>query len=387
MKFIIGLMIFSGIPCNAQTEVGITDTEIHIGSSLPLEGHLSYLGIQTMHGAMAYIKHINDSGGIHNRTVKVTTLNDGYDPDTCEKNTKTLINEEKVFALACYVGTPTSAKVVPIVEETKVPLIGIFTGAEFLREPVNKYVFNIRASYYEETAGIIDRFWNELGVRKIAVLYQNDAFGQAGLKGVELALQKYNAKPVALGTYERGSSNTVEALGTIRKASPEAIVMISTYGPSSNLIRSAKWSGFTPYFHNLSVVGANELVKQLGVGRDSQGVIVTQVVPPPESDIPGVQEYRNLLKKYYPEDTPNFVSLEGFVNAKVLVEILKQAGPDITRKRFLEAAESLKDFDTQCDSKITFSPTDHRGIDKIYFTVFDKKKYSIIEDWSSLKQF
>ncbi|MCP3930143.1 MAG: ABC transporter substrate-binding protein, partial [Bacteroidetes bacterium] len=177
------LVISMGLPGLVHAEVGITDTEIHIGSSLPLEGNLSYLGTQTMHGAMAYIKHINESGGIHNRTIKVTTYNDSYDPATCEKNTKTLINQDKVFALSSYVGTATSAKIVPVIEEAKVPLIGIFTGAEFLREPVKKYVFNIRSSYYEETAGIIDNFWNELGLRKIAVLYQNDAFGEAGLKG------------------------------------------------------------------------------------------------------------------------------------------------------------------------------------------------------------
>ncbi len=129
------------------------------------------------------------------------------------------------------------------------------------------------------------------------------------------------------------------------------------------------------------------MVKQLGVGRDSQGVIVTQVVPTPDSELPGIQEYRELLAKYYPDDTPNFVSLEGFVNAKVLVEILRKAGSEITRDSFIQAAESLQDFDTGCDSKITFSPTDHRGIEKIYFTVFDKKEYSIIDNWKNVKRF
>ncbi len=387
VNFSITVCICIAIPCISQAEVGITDTEIHIGSSLPLEGHASYLGIQTMHGAMAYIKHINESGGVHNRKIKFTTYNDSYDPDSCEKNTNKLINEDKVFALSCYVGTPTSAKVVPIIEKAGVPLVGVFTGAEFLREPVKKYIFNIRSSYFNETEGIIDHFWNELGLRKIAVFYQNDAFGKAGLKGVEMALQKYQSKPVALGSYERGSNNITAALATIRNSSPEAVVMISTYGPSSSFIQSAKWSGFSPYFSNLSVVGAKELVKILGVGRDSKGVIVTQVVPTPDSSFPGVQEYHEYLKKYYPEDEPNFVSLEGFVNAKVLVEIIKQAGPEITREGFIQAAESLKDFDTQCDSKITYSPTDHRGIEKIYYTIFDKKKYTPIENWSEVKPY
>lgn len=189
----LGIIAFAFISLvgNGQAEVGITDREIHLGSSLPLEGQTSYLGIQTMHGAMSYIKRVNESGGIYNRQIKITAYDDDYDPAICVKNTKKLIHEDKVFALFSYVGTPTSTKAVPIIEKEAVPLVGVFSGAEFLRTPVKRHVFNIRGSYNQETAGIVNHFWNDLGLRKIAVFYQNDAFGQAGLNGVEKALQKF----------------------------------------------------------------------------------------------------------------------------------------------------------------------------------------------------
>ncbi|MFH1980222.1 MAG: ABC transporter substrate-binding protein [Pseudomonadota bacterium] len=369
----------------AVADPGVTGTEILIGSSLALEGHAQYLGTQTLHGAMAYIQNVNEQGGIHGRKIKLIAYNDGYDPPSCIKNTEKLINEDKVFALTCYVGTPTSVKIIPIVEMEKIPLVGLFTGAEALREPVQRYIFNIRASYYEETAGIVDHFWNDLGARKIAVFYQNDAYGKAGLKGVELALAKYNTLPVATGTYERGNPGISEGLKPIVASQAEAVVMVGVYEPCANFIRSAKWSGYNPYFHNVSFVGAKELARQLGVGRDSDGVVVTQVVPPPESAYPGVVEYREILKKYYPRDEPNFVSLEGFMNAKTLVAVLQSAGANLTREGFIKAAESLTNLDVGLPEKISYTPEDHRGFSDIFYTVIKQGKYHLVENWNEIK--
>lgn len=368
-----------------QAEPGVTDTEILIGSSLALEGHAQYLGTQTLHGAMAYIQQINEQGGIHGRKIRLIAYNDGYDPPLCVQNTEKLITKDKVFCLTCYVGTPTSVKIIPIVEREKIPLVGLFTGAEALREPVQRYIFNIRASYYEETAGIVDHFWNDLGARKIAVFYQNDAYGMAGLKGVELALAKYNTLPVATGTYERGNPDISDGLTPIVASQADAVVMVGVYEPCANFIRSAKWSGYNPYFHNVSFVGAQELARQLGVGRDSDGVVVTQVVPPPESAYPGVIEYRQSLKKYYPRDEPNFVSLEGFMNAKTLVAILQSAGQGLTREGFVNAAESLLNLDVGLPEKISYTPKDHRGFSDIFYTVIKQGKYHLVENWNEVK--
>ena len=366
-------------------ENGVTKTEILLGSSLALEGHASYLGLQTIHGALAYLNEINESGGIYGRKIKVITYNDGYEPEPCIQNTNKLINEDQVFALFCYVGTPTSVKIIPIVEKAQIPLLGLFTGAEVLREPVKRYIFNVRASYYDETGGMIQHFWEDLGVRKIAVFYQNDDYGQAGLAGVELALRKYQSIPVAEGTYERGSEDITNALQTIRKANPEAVVMIGVYGPCARFIQSAKWSGFNPYFHNVSFVGAKQMARLLGAGRDSDGVIVTQVVPPPTSAHAAIEQYRQLLKKHYPQEAPSFVSLEGFMNAKVLVGILKKVGPNLTRERFIQVAERLTDFDLGMNIAISYSPENHRGLNQVYYTIIKNSKYELITDWKAVK--
>ncbi|MBN1295544.1 ABC transporter substrate-binding protein [bacterium] len=371
-----------------QAEVGVTDMEIVIGTSLALDGHASYLGTQTLHGAMTYINHINDAGGVNGRKIRVISYDDAYEPAKCTENTNKLIDNDNVFALFCYVGTPTSVEILPIIKAKKVPLVGLFTGAEVLREPVIREVFNIRTSYYEETGGIVKHFWEDMGVRKIAVLYQNDAYGEAGLKGVELALSKFNSKPVAIATYERGSNAISEAMTTLRASDPEAVIIIGVYGPTSTFIRSAKWSGFNPYFHTVSFVGADQLAELLGVGRDSNGTIVTQCVPPPTSDVPGAVEYRNLLKKYYPDDTPNFVSFEGFINAKVLVSMLEKTGPALTRDAFIAAGESINVLDVGLGSaKITYGPDDHRGLDQVYYTVIIDGKYEIISDFKTIKKY
>ncbi len=372
-----------------KAEVGVTDTEILIGSSLALEGHASYLGTETMNGFMSYIHAINEQGGVHGRKIRVIAYNDSYAPEECVKNTNKLIQEDKVFALASYVGTPTSIQAVPIIEKSGVPLVGLFTGAEVFRKPVKNHVFNIRASYYEEAAGIISHFWEDMGLRKIAVLYQNDDFGTSGLKGVELALAKYKSEPVSRASYERGTEDVSPALKTIRQANPEAVVIIGVYAPTARFIMGAKWSGFDPYFHCISFVGADKLANLLGTGNDSDGVIVTQVVPPPESHLTGIEEYRNCLAKYIQKENlnvvPNFVSLEGFINAKALVLILNQLGKDVTREGFVKTAESLKDVDLGIGANLSYSVEDHQGLDKVYFTILKNGKYETITDWSKVK--
>lgn len=374
------------VPGFGQAETGVTDTEIVLGSSLALEGHASFLGTQTLHGAQAYLNSINEKGGIHGRKLRIISYNDNYDPDTCEINTKKLIDEDHVFALFSYVGTPTTVKVIPLIDAARIPLFGVFSGAESLRQPVNKNIFNVRSSYYQETAGIVEHFWKDLGLKNIAVFHQNDAYGQAGLKGVELALEKLGSKPVAIGTYERGSTDISSALETIRNAKPDAVVMIGVYAPTAMFVRSAKWSNFSPYFHSVSFVGAEELAKMLGVGRDSDGLIVTQVVPPPESETPAIVEYRTLLKKSFPEDEPNFVSLEGFFNAKALVSILEKTGKELTRQSFVETADSCSNLDIGLEPKVTFSSTDHQAFDAVYFTVIKDGKYVEISDWTTVKK-
>lgn len=362
---------------------GITDTEIIIGSSLALDGHAGYLGTQTLHGALAYIQHVNAQGGLHGRKIKVIAYDDGYDPPRCVVNTQRLIVEDKVFALFCYVGTPTTVKIIPLVEAARTPLVGMFTGAHALRDPLSRYLINVRASYYQETGAAVRYLVDQRKMRKIAVFYQYDAYGFDGLRGTELALKPYGLLPVATGTYVRGTLAVSDGLDKIIAANADAVVMIGTYDPCALFIRLAKRRGFNPIFYNVSFVGADELTRRLG--EDAEGLIVTQVVPPPEPirvepKLWGAQEYVQRLKQYFPEDQPNFVGLEGYINAKVLVEGIKRAGRALDRERFIQAIESIRDFDLGIGNPLNFSPSDHQGLERVYFTYFTDGRFQWLTD-------
>ncbi len=362
---------------------GVNDTEILIGASLALEGHAGYLGTQMLHGAMSYIRHVNANGGVHGRRIRVIAYDDGYDPPRCLYNTQRLLIEDNVFALFCYVGTPTTVKIIPLVSEARIPLVGMFTGANALREPVNRYLINIRASYYQETGALVRYLVEDLGIKRIGVFYQYDTYGFDGLRGTELALRQYNLFPVATGTYIRGTLAVAEGLQRIMDAQAEAVVMIGTYEPCAKFIRQAKTRGYNPVFSNVSFVGADELARILG--DQAEGVIVTQVVPLPNAgadgaNLWGVAEYTRLLHQYYPHDIPNFVSLEGYLNARVLVEGLRRTGPDLTRERFITSLESVRTYDLGIDNALAFSARDHQGLDRVYFTHFKDGRFILFNE-------
>jgi len=355
-------------PANPVATPGVTPGEILIGSSLALGGHASFLGIQYLHGAMCLIEQINEEGGIHHRRIRVIAYDDGYDPPRCVANTERLIHKDKVFALFCYVGTPTSVKIIDIVEENKIPLLGLFTGADKLRFPFRHYIFNVRSSYYQETNAVVRYFVEEKGLRRVAVFYQYDDYGLDGLKGTQIALQKYGLSPVAAGSFIRGTLEIEEALDKIQASKAQAVIMIGTYSPCAKFIKEARARGFNPLFHNVSFVGADKLVEELGDA--GEGVLITQVVPPPTQRIllPASEQYSRLLSQYYPQDQPNFVSFEGFVNARILVEALRRAGRDITREGFIRTLESIRDHYVGIGAVINFGPHDHQGMDDVYLT-------------------
>lgn len=376
-------------PLPATRTPGVAASEITLGSSLALKGHASFLGTQTFRGAMCYLNYINDQGGVHGRTIKLIPYDDSYDPPVCLANTQKLIIEDQVFALFCYVGTPTTVKVLPMIEEARIPLLGMFTGANALREPFNRYLINVRASYYQETGAAVAHLVNDLELRKIAVFYQYDAYGFDGLTGTELALKKFNLAPVAGGSYNRGTLDVQEGLSKIMSSGAEAVVMIGTYDPCAKFIRLAHERGFRPVFYLVSFVGADELARRLE-NLHGISVVISQVVPPPDRQDPsplmtGEVGYVTLLKRYFPEDPPSFVGLEGFINARVLVEGLRLAGPDPTREGFIDALESIRDLSLGPDINIAFSPSDHQGLDRVYFTRLENGQFSLIKDWADIK--
>ena len=385
--FLLGAMA-TGCQDTRETEqrpsltYGITAQEVLIGSSLALAGHTGYLGTQILHGALAYINQVNASGGVHGRRVRVVAYDDGYDPPRCVYNTQRLIVEDKVFALFCYVGTPTTVKILPLIEEARIPLVGMFTGANALREPPRRYLINVRASYYQETGAAVRYLLETLGLRRIAVFYQYDAYGFDGLRGTELALKSYGQVPVATGTYIRGTLNVGEGLEKIMAADAQAVVMIGTYEPCARFITMAHDQGYSPVFYNVSFVGADELARRLG--PLAEGIIVTQVVPPPELPMTdpklwAVGQYATLLHRYYPEDHPSFVSLEGYINARVLIEGLRRAGPELDRETFINAIESIRDYDLGIANTLSFSDSDHQGLERVYFTDFRDGHFLLID--------
>jgi len=362
---------------------GITDSEVRIGSSCALSGHASFLGTNTIRGAECYIKALNENGGIFGRKVRLIVYDDRYDPPQCVYNTQKLINQDRVFALFCYVGTPTSVEILPIVEEAKIPLIGLFTGADALRRPFRKYIFNIRASYYQEIAALVKHLVEDRKLSRFAVFYQYDAYGLDGLTGAELALKKYGLEPVAHGSYIRGTMDVEDALRSIMASSAEGVIMVGTYDPSAKFIKMARANGFSPIFYNVSFVGGNELARKLG--PDGEGVIITQVVPSPDARalLPEVDNYCRLLKKYYPEDQPTFVGLEGFINASVLGKALQRAGRNLTREKFIRALEAMKDVSLGIGLGLNFGPEDHQGFDTVYFTQIKDGRLELVTAWDS----
>jgi ABC-type branched-subunit amino acid transport system substrate-binding protein len=353
--FIAALALFASLA--VQAENGVTDQSIVIGQSAALTGPAQGLGLELRSGAKLHFDQINAAGGIHGRKIQFESLDDGYEPEKAAANTKVLIRDAKVFALFGYVGTPTSQAALPLVTEARVPFIGAFTGAQLLRDPFNKYVFNVRASYFDETEKIAEHL-TTVGVTKIAVLYQNDAYGKAGLAGMERALEKRKLKPLITATVERNSTDVEAAVKTISAAKPDAVLVVSAYKSVAAFVMAMKKQGSAAVIHNLSFVGSVPLAKELGA--NGVGVHIAQVVPFPWSaTLPVTRDYQELVKKAGRSDY-SFTELEGYIAARVLVEGLRRAGKDLSRDKLISALETMTRTDIG-GFPVNFSPSNHNG--------------------------
>jgi ABC-type branched-subunit amino acid transport system substrate-binding protein len=361
------LAAFHGAPAWAQSP-GVTPTTVLVGQSAAFSGPAAQLGIQMNAGAKAYFEHVNKQGGVHGRTIELRIRDDKYESNLAADNTRKFIEDDKVFALFGYVGTPTSAAALPIFTEAKVPFVAPFTGAELLRDPFNRQIFHVRASYYDETEKIVEQLVS-VGIRKIAVFYQNDAYGKAGLAGVERAMKKRNMAMAATGTVERNTTDVGAAVKTILGAQPDAVVMISAYTSIAEFVRQMKKAGSAAQFHNVSFVGSKALSDALG--DEGHGVAISQVVPFPwNTGIPIVKEYQQVLKAAGITDF-NFTSLEGFIGAKVFVEGLKRAGRELSRERFIAGLETMNGVDVG-GFTVSFSPTSRSGSQFVELTIIGR---------------
>jgi branched-chain amino acid transport system substrate-binding protein len=332
-----------------------SDSKIILGQSAAFTGPAAQLGIQFYQGAKVYFDQVNAQGGVGKRQIEIRNLDDGYEPDRCAENTRKLIADD-VFALFGYIGTPTSLAALPLATKDKVPFIAPFTGAMGLREPFNKYAFHVRASYNDET-GLIVKQLTSLGLKKIAVFYQNDAYGKAGLDGVTLALNGLGLKTVAQATVERNSVDVAKAVQTLVAAAPDAVVQISAYKSCAAFIRAARKAGYGGTFYNVSFVGTQALADELG--KDGAGVVVSQVMPSPyNSARPIAREFADAVKAAGKDAQVNFSSMEGYVAAKLFVEGLKRASGKLSRESLIAGLEGLGSQSLGGFS-VSFSPTDH----------------------------
>ncbi len=349
IKWLAGAGAALALPALAE------NSRIVLGQSAAFSGPAAQLGIQMNAGARIFFNALNAQGGINGHSVELRTLDDGYEPDRCKANTDKFIKDE-VFGLFGYVGTPTCLAALPLVVDAKIPFFGPFTGAEALRDPFHKSVFHVRASYYDETALIVKQL-TSLGLKKIAVFYQNDAYGKAGLEGVNRALKAQDLAPIALGTVERNTVNVAQAVKDITPKMPDAVVQISAYKSCAAFIREARKAGYGGTFFNVSFVGTQALADELG--KEGRGIMVSQVMPFPFSTTTGIsREYLDAVRKAGGDAQPNYSSMEGYLAAKVLAEGLRRAGRNPSRESLIGGLEAIQNASFGGFS-IDFGPRDH----------------------------
>ena len=348
-------------------EAGIFDKHILFGQSAAFSGPAGELGKNMRYGIQAAFQEANKRGGVHGRLLKLLSLDDAYEPEAAIANTRRLIEKEGVFALIGAVGTPTSRSATPVAAAANVPYIAPFTGAAFLRQEKLQNVINLRASYDQETETMVARLTMDLGIERIAVVYQDDSFGLVGYLGVRKALERRSLEPVAIGAYPRNTTAVKTALLDLRSANPDAVILIGAYQPVATLISWARHTGWEPVFMTISFVGSNALAQMLGPA--GTGVFVTQVVPFPRDDTLRVAAvYRQALRAYDSKLVPGFVSFEGYLAGRLAIAALERCGPEINRTCLLNGLRRAEIIDLD-GFKLHYGDNDNQGSDAVFLTV------------------
>jgi branched-chain amino acid transport system substrate-binding protein len=344
--------------------------DLVIGQVSPLTGTIAGTGSEYVAGGAAYFAHVNDTGGIHGRKIRVVVKDDSYKPEQTLGLTRQLLTEDKPLALFGFVGTANVLALGKnkVLEEAGIALLAPYTGAQDLREPMNPYIFHIRASYTDETASMVEHL-NTIGVHRIAVMYQDDPFGKSGLTGAEAAMQKLGLKLVAKGGYDRTKPEEVDAaVAAIAPASPDAIIMVSVNRASAAFIKKMRAKGSKARLFSISVVNFKELLKNAGEDN-ARGIGISQVMPYPySSKVPVAREFQTLMAKYQPDKVVSYASMESFIAAKILVEAIRRSGPEPTRQKILSQLEKLDNYDVG-GFRVTFSPTSRTGSKFVEVTV------------------
>ncbi len=380
-KSLCAAVMFAVLPLTAMAEDGVTADAVTFGQVAAFEGPAAALGTGMREGILAAFHEANANGGVHGRQINLKSEDDGYEPDRSASAVKAMIGSGDIFGFIGPVGTPTSKATQPITTAAKVPFVGPFTGAGFLRDPAHGNVVNVRATYAAETEAWISYLVDRRGFKNIAILYQDDGFGRVGLKGVTAALSKRNMELAAEGTYTRNTVAVKSAALKIRKAKPDAVVMVGAYKPVAEFIRLAKKLKIDAAFVNISFVGSKALSNELG--PDGEGVIISQVVPFPwDASRPIVAEYQAAIKAVDPSAEPGFVSLEGYIVGRLAVAALEAAGAEPTREAFLNAVWGMSSFDLG-GAVLGFGQGDSQGFDDVFLTEINADGSFSPVDWPS----
>ncbi|QYY27644.1 MULTISPECIES: ABC transporter substrate-binding protein [Cupriavidus] len=340
----------------ALAEPGVSKTVIRIGQSAGVSGPVAGSVREQIEGAQVYLRAVNANGGVAGRRIELVTLDDGFDAKRTPDNVRKLIDDEKVFALFMVRGTPQNESILPIITAEKVPLVAPLTGAITLHRPVNRYVFNVRAKYQDEVARAVNHL-STSGMTRIAIVYANDGFGKDVYEGFTAALQARGAQPAAAASFARPMGDITQQVATVNKTDPQAVLVIGSGSEAARVIRDMRKAGSQAQFVTLSNNAADSFIKELG--DDARGLIITQIVPGTNSSqMTLASEYRSLARQQ--GVTLTNAGMEGFMSAKVLVEGLRRAGPDLTRERLVTALENLRDYDMG-GILISYSPSRHTG--------------------------
>src|SRR5579871_21323 len=399
--------LFLAFPFAARAaEPGVSDTEVVLGQPAAFTGPSAGLGVEMWRGATAAFAEASAAGGVHGRAIRLAVADDAYDADKAALAVGRLISQDHVFALFGGVGTPTIVKALPVVlkhfNADGLFYFANFTGAQPQREPpYAKAVFNVRASYREETKAMVDAFV-AMGKKRIGIFVQDDAYGASGRDGVRRALKDKGLAIVADTTYPRGQVFEVSAapqLKILRDAKVDAIVAVGAYQACAALVRDARVAGWLVPIHNVSFVGADQMLGLLTAEehkrgtRLTQNLITTEVVPSYDDvSIKLVREYRAAMDRYHPTApaitgsayTPKasytFGSLEGYLSARVFLQIMKKAGRDLTRRGFYQAAESMGRFDVGLGVPAELSASRHQALETVWFATVDKAGWTSARD-------
>lgn len=372
-----------------RADDGVTDKEIVIGSCADLEGPTKSRGKEQKEAVQAYFDQVNKRGGVNGRKLRLLSHDDSYDPYRAPSCFAELMKEE-AFMGAYFIGSGPGVKYAIMAQSHKMPILGINGGPEFLYTPVKHYVFNVRSSYFDQTEQAINHLWNDVGARRIAVVYQDDAYGASIWEATKKTLEKLGGTPVLVDSFPRPNKQGVieglpRVIDDVKASHPDAVILGGVGSPDAKIVGELRKTGMEAVY--VAITNDPKYYKS-GV---AEGTVMIQPFPPIErKDLPAVMQYTRLLKQSFPKSEATSVGLEAFVDTKVIVEALRRAGKELTRESFIEALETLHDFDVglgpASEDKVNFDAGDHKGLHIAYVTIVQDGQPVVLTDWKRVSK-